>query len=198
MRVVCDLIVSSELRIHNLICDNFFTSYKLGQLLLKKNITMIGTIRKNKTELPQQMSNKDVYSSSFYFTKDTTVVNYISKKNKNVVLMSTLHRDKTINNKEDKKPQIILDYNATKGAVDTLDQLVSTYTCKRQTKHWPMIVFYNIIDISAYNAFVLWTAINPDCNKNCNDLTFRARTVVGRWTRARDGSPRELDAFHVK
>lgn len=35
MRVVSDLCV--ELRGHNVTCDNFFTSYNLGQLLLKKN-----------------------------------------------------------------------------------------------------------------------------------------------------------------
>lgn len=59
-----------------------------------------------------------------------------------------------------------MNYNATKGAVDTLDQLVNTYTCKRKTNRWPMIVFYNMIDIFAYNAFVLWTSINPDWNGN--------------------------------
>lgn len=112
------------------------------------------------------MSNKDVYSS-FYFTKDTTVVNYVPKKNKNVVLMSTLHRNKAISDMEKKKPQIILDQNnATKEPVDTLDQFVNTYTCKRKTNHWPMIVFYDMVDITAYNAFVLWTSINPGWNEN--------------------------------
>ncbi|KAM3924560.1 piggyBac transposable element-derived protein 4-like [Leptodactylus fuscus] len=61
---------------------------------------------------------------------------------------------------------IILDYNATKGAVDTLDQVISTYTCKRKTNRWPMILFYNILDVSAYNAFVLWREIDPDWNRN--------------------------------
>ncbi|XP_050509073.1 piggyBac transposable element-derived protein 4-like, partial [Diabrotica virgifera virgifera] len=148
MRVVCDL--SSDLKGHNITCDNFFTSYNLGQFLLKRKITMLGTIRKNKPELPTQIANKEVHSSSFYFTQDTTVVNYIPKKNKNVVLMSTLHHGKDISDRNDKKPQIILDYNSTKGAVDTLDQLVGTYTCKSKTNRWPMIVFYNMLDISAY------------------------------------------------
>lgn len=159
MRVVSDL--TTELRGHNVTCDNFFTSYNLGQFLLKRKITMLGTIRKNKPELPQNLCNKEVHSSSFYFTKDTTIVNYIPKKNKNVILMSTLHNDRAVSTRDDKKPEMILEYNATKGAVDTLDQLVNTYTCKRKTNRWPLIIFYNILDISAYNAFVLWTAINP-------------------------------------
>ncbi|XP_028260881.1 piggyBac transposable element-derived protein 4-like [Parambassis ranga] len=50
MRVVLD--VTEGLRGHNVTCDNFFTSYELGQQLLKRKITMVGTVRKNKPELP--------------------------------------------------------------------------------------------------------------------------------------------------
>lgn len=92
------------------------------------------------------------------------IVNYVAKKNINVILLSTLHKDKQINDTPDKKPNITLDYNAKKGAVDTLDPLVNTYTCKRKTNRWPLIIFYNINDISAYKAFVLFTSINPNWN----------------------------------
>ncbi|KAJ4425533.1 hypothetical protein ANN_27727 [Periplaneta americana] len=86
-------------------------------------MTMLGTIRKNKPELPQQMNKKEIHSSSFYFTNDTTAVNCVPKKNKNVMLMSTLHHDNEVSNRNDKKPQMILDYNASKVAVDTFDQV---------------------------------------------------------------------------
>lgn len=173
MRVVLDL--TRELRGQNVTCDNFFTSYKLGQMLLKRNLTMLGTVRKNKPELPVVEVNKEVHSSNFYFTENTTLVSYIPKKNKNVILMSTFHKSKEISNRDDKKPQIILDYNSTKGAVDTLDQLIATYTCKRKTNRWPIIVFYNILDTSAYNAYVLWREINPEWNKN---VLYRRRMFL--------------------
>lgn len=165
MRVVMDL--TYELKGQNVTCDNFFTSYALGQGLLKRHLTMLGTVRKNKPELPNNISSKeDVHTSKFFFTKDTTIVSYVPRKNKQVVLMSTMHNSVEISNREDKKPKMILDYNASKGAVDTLDQLIGTYTCKRKTNRWPMIIFYNIIDTSAYNAFVLWREINPGWKKN--------------------------------
>ncbi|KAJ4446385.1 hypothetical protein ANN_13081 [Periplaneta americana] len=131
---------------------------------------MLGIIQKNKPELPQQM-NKEVHSSSFYFTHDITVVHCISKKNKNFVIMSTLHHDNEVSNRNDKKPQMILDYNASEGAVDIFDQVTYTYTCERKTNRWPVILFYNILDVSAYNAYVLWTSIDP--NWNANKLTRR-------------------------
>ena len=123
-------------------------------------MTLIGTIRKNKPELPQ-MSNKEVKSSEFYFTSDTTIVNYVPKKNKNVILLSTTHKNMKISDRTDNKPQMLLNYNSTKGAVDTLDQAINSYTCKRKTNRWPMIIFYNILDVPAYNAYALWTKINP-------------------------------------
>ncbi|CAB4057640.1 unnamed protein product [Lepeophtheirus salmonis] len=53
MCIVLDL--TEGLRGHNVTCDNFFTSYQLGQQLLKRKITMVGTVRKNKHELPTVM-----------------------------------------------------------------------------------------------------------------------------------------------
>ena len=109
MRVVMDL--TQELRGQNVTRDNFFTSYMLGQALLKCNITMLGTMRRNKTKLPNLTRKETVLHSQFYFTKDTTVVSYIPKKNRNVVLMSTAHNRKEVSNREDNKPKIIPVYN---------------------------------------------------------------------------------------
>lgn len=54
MRVVLDL--TKGLKGHNVTCDNFFTSYELGQKLLKNKLTILGTIRKNKPELPKNFA----------------------------------------------------------------------------------------------------------------------------------------------
>lgn len=165
MRVVQDL--TEGLSGHNITCDNFFTSHKLGQVLLKRNLTMVGTIRKNKPELPPQMlivKNRPVKSSTFLYTADTSLVSYVPKKGKNVVLMSTLHRDGRICDQEHQKPEIIMDYNATKGGVENLDKLVTAYSCKRRTLRWPLVIFFDILDISAYNSFVIWMALNPEWN----------------------------------
>ncbi|GFY20114.1 hypothetical protein TNCV_2148071 [Trichonephila clavipes] len=86
-------------------------------------MSMLSTIRKNKPKLPEEMLNKEVHISLFYFTEDTAVVNYIPKKNKNVPLMRTLHRGKEVSNRPDKKPLMILDYNSTERAVYTLELL---------------------------------------------------------------------------
>jgi len=55
----------------NLTIDNFFTSVPLAKDLLNRKITLVGTLRTNKREIPPEMlSNKrKEYDSSFGFTK---------------------------------------------------------------------------------------------------------------------------------
>ncbi|XP_060749317.1 piggyBac transposable element-derived protein 4-like [Tachysurus vachellii] len=153
---------------HIITCNNFFTSYVLGQRLLKRKMAMVGTIRKNNPELPSALTeirDRVNLSSKFAFTDTHALVSYCTKKNKNILLMSTLHRDSKVSRTEAKKPQIILDYNKNKGGVDNLDKITSVYSCKRMTARWSMMLFFNMIDVSAYNSFVLWGEINPSWNQ---------------------------------
>lgn len=161
-RVVLD--VTEGLRGHNVTCGHFFTSYELGQQLLKRKITMVGAVRKNKPELPPALlasKKRAVLSSKFAFTPTATLVSYLPKRSKNAVLLSTQHRHGGVSNREDRKPAILLDYNCNKGGVANLDKVIGTYSCRRATAHWPRVIFHSIIDVSSYNAFVIWREINP-------------------------------------
>ncbi|CAM4569943.1 unnamed protein product [Leuciscus chuanchicus] len=146
MRVVLDL--TTGLQGHTVTCDNFFTSYALGQELLRRKLTMVGTVRKNKPELPPAlltMRDRVCFSSIFAFTETHSVVSYCPKRGKNVLLMSTCHKDAKVSDREDKKPDVILDYNRCKGGVDNVDKMVASYSCKRKTNRWPMVVFSTIL-----------------------------------------------------
>ena len=63
---------------------------------------------------------------------------------------------------EDKKPQIILDYNKDKVGVDTMDHLATNYSCIRNTRHWPMTLFFNMFDVGAIASYVMWTTFYPE------------------------------------
>ena len=114
----------------------------------------------------------------------------------NVVLVSTLHSDGRICGQEHQKPEIIMDYNATKGAVDNLDKLVTGYRCKRRkTLHWPLVIFFNILDISPYNAFVIWKVLNTDWNRGelqrkCLFLEELGKALVRPQIQGRQHIPR--------
>lgn len=95
----------------------------------------MGTLRKSKREIPGEFLNvKDRPScfTMFSFGKDDNnclLVSYIPKKNKNVLMLSTLHNEGIIDptSIEVKKPEVITFYNKTKDGLDVVDRLKSEY-----------------------------------------------------------------------
>lgn len=141
--------------------DNYFGSYELSKTLLKNKLTSLATIKKNKTFVPATfLPNKlrKVRSSVFGFKTKSTLVSYVPKRSKSVILLSTMHSTGEIDNTEQQKPKIILDYNNTKGGVDTFDQMIHEYSSKRKTNRWPLTFFYNLMDTSALAAYHIWTS----------------------------------------
>ena len=130
----------------NITSDNFFTNLELGRKLLQ-NLTIMGTIRKNRKELPAEfMSTKDrkKFTTLYGYQKETIIASYCPKKGKMVTLLSTMHLDKgTESPGPEKKPEVITYYNAKKGGVDTMDQMVRWFTTKRKTRRWATVIFYN-------------------------------------------------------
>ena len=72
------------------------------------------------------------------------------------------------------------------------------------TGRWPLVVFHNILDISSYNAFVIWREINPDWmrgkrNKRRVFLQELGEALVTPFIARRERIPRtEASAAVVK
>lgn len=137
-------------------CDNWFTSIPGLERFLEQpyNLTITGTLRKNKREIPSQfkVASKTIPSTQFCFSDNITLLSHTPKKNKIVLLASTFSRFTEITNG---KPNIILHYNKTKGGTDTFDQLCHSHTVTRRTNRWPMRYFYGMLDQAAVNARIL-------------------------------------------
>lgn len=127
----------------NITADNWFSSLSLVNNLLKKNLTYLGTVRKSRREIPQEFlrkKNREEKSSLFGFQANCTLVSYCPKKNRSVVLMSSMHHDDAIDEetRDDKKPVMVTDYNHTK-----------------------IVIFYNLLNISGINALCVHKANHP-------------------------------------
>ncbi|KAJ8943353.1 hypothetical protein NQ314_009780 [Rhamnusium bicolor] len=84
----------------NITGDNWFSSIELVKELKKCGLTYTGTLRKNKREF---LPNKDrsALSTMFGFTKDLTILSYVPKKRKSVIMLSSLHHsDEIIQNEK--------------------------------------------------------------------------------------------------
>lgn len=70
------------------------------------------------------------------------------KKNKAVVLLSSMHMSWEEVRSQVMKTKIIQYYNKTKGGVDTMDKLLGEYTEKHLIISWSLAFFYNMIQIT--------------------------------------------------
>lgn len=77
---------------------------------------------------------------------------YFDKENKPVIFQST---EKKIMDFDKVNNRFFIQerYNKGMGGVDLVDRFIRENSCKRATLRWPLIVFYNIVDICCYNAF---------------------------------------------
>ena len=171
MDIVCRLVTPIAGSRRNITFDNWFTSYELLIKLLKDyKLTSVGTVRKNKRQIPNEIlivKNRPEKTSKFVFQTDVTLVSYVPKKNKNVLIMSTLHHDNNIDPStgELNKLELITFYNMTKGGVDTVDQLSATYDVSRNSRRWPLTLFFSFLNTAGINAFVLYLNNNEEKNK---------------------------------
>ena len=120
-------------------------------------------MRRNKPDILKEFAtgkNREVGSSLFGFSDRQTLVSYASKKKKSVILFSTMHDDNKVDEATG-KPEMILEYNATKAAVDRVDQLCHNYSVQKRTKHWPLFYFYNCLNIAGTNALVIFYSKHP-------------------------------------
>ena len=76
----------------------------------------------------------------------------------------------TIGTDAKRNPETVAFYNATKYGVDILDQMARLYSVKGGTRRWPVAVFYNVLDLAAINALVLY--------KECTGNTITRRDFI--------------------
>ena len=83
---------------------------------------------------------------------------YVPRKNKNVLLISTMHNDDATDaaTGEAYKPEVITFYNLIKGGLDVVDRLKSEYSVSRISNRWPMTVFNGLLNVGATNAQIIY------------------------------------------
>lgn len=194
---VLELIEPVKYSNRNITADNWFTSIELIEELRKNQLTYVGTVRKNKREIPQYvLPNKktDPGTSTFVFTSATTLVSYVPKQNRYVLLLSSMHHDDKVD-EESNKPDMILYYNSTKAGVDALDQKCANYNTGRRTRRWPCAIWYAVMNIASVNSFILFQNGTESSMRRRNFIIHLGQTLIEPQMRRRlleTRLPREL------
>ena len=130
-------------------CNQSEKCLKLGLLLL--------------TELPTEFTvaiGRNIKSTVFGFQLDAMIALYCPRTNRVNNMLLTMRSHPEIESTLDQKPSIILFHNKTKDGVGILDRMLRSYSIKRVTTRWPLVLFQNMIDVGAINAFM--QGINRD------------------------------------
>ena len=131
--------------------DNFFTSLSLANRLLQQKTTLLGTIIRNRWELPataKEILGRQLYSTQVFTSGRAMLMVFATKKKKSVCLLSTMHQKVEIVDTQKQKPNTVVDYNHFKCAVDITDQKSRNYSVRAGTRRWPMTVYYNLLDMA--------------------------------------------------
>lgn len=173
-QIVMDLVSPYFNSNRNITTDRYYTSIPLATELFSKNITLVGTVNNCRVHLPEELKvakGRELHSTMFAMSKmpvsgpnvPIMLASYMTKVKppRNVILLSTVHPDFKIRDEYKDKPntkkipEVIEFYNDTMGTVDTDDQMVRRFSCKRATRRWPLSWFFSIIDICALNAYII-------------------------------------------
>ncbi|KAJ8941499.1 hypothetical protein NQ314_010383 [Rhamnusium bicolor] len=115
----------------NITADNWYSSIELIDSLFKNKLTYVGTMKKKQSGNTQE--------KLYGFTTNKTLILRVPKKNKAVVMISSMHHCIQDDNG---LPEINAYYNYTKSGVDAVDEKCSKYCCSRRRQRWPMALFY--------------------------------------------------------
>ena len=83
---------------YNVTTDNFFTSLQLAEQLLRRNITLVGTMKKSRKEPPKELLDDKKRAvqtavSMRHATLKVILFSFKAKKSESVILLSSLHFD---------------------------------------------------------------------------------------------------------
>lgn len=155
---------------HILFVDNWYSSPLLFQFLHEKNTGACGTVKSNRKGMPEFRKKLNVGEYETAQTKNMLAVKWLDKRFVHMLTTTFGANLKPSGKKNPKtgeeilKPDCVLHYNHKMGAVDKIDMQVSFVQCARKTLKCYKKVFFHLLDISLYNAFVLYktrTGNNP-------------------------------------
>lgn len=147
----------------NITTDNFVTSVSLAKNLLSKRPTIEGTMSRARREIPSYAKSLrlSLFETKILKYDRCTLTIYQGKRNKNVLLLSTLHGNVDIDaNHPKKKRETVTFCNATKFGVDVADQMAKKYSVKAASRRWPVKAFFNILDLAGINSYVLYKTLS--------------------------------------
>ncbi|KAF2897706.1 hypothetical protein ILUMI_08469 [Ignelater luminosus] len=155
-RVVLDLVTHLNGSSRNITTANFFTSFSLRQQLLKEKLTLTGTARINRNELPSHMLPSKLREKKSFivaFASDILLASYVPKKGKAVVMMFTQRN----------KFDVSKDHRKSDG-----QELLN----EKSNNKIAICYIFVLVDFAGINAYVIFSEVNNTYNNTTRRRRF--------------------------
>ena len=147
----------------NISMDRYFTSMTISEYLLDKGMTVVGTMRSDRAGISKEMKEtKSRKSPSILYAYNTDIKSvlpsYVMKTKsgvKNVLVLSSMHRNALTTRDERKKPHVITFYDRTKGGVDMMDMMAGIHTTRFKSRRWTINALAYVLDTVRTNVYVM-------------------------------------------
>ena len=205
-RVVKNLTRTLVGKYYTIYCDNYFTSIKLFDDLLKDCIYACGTLRTNRVGYPTEFKRHlkkglpkrgDCLQTQkegkvFSLWQDNRLVNVLST-NWNKGMSTVLRTQKNGSRESIPCPYNIVDYNKYMGGVDQSDQLRKYYCVRLKSRKYYRYIFWFLYEVALSNAYILSRYIPSTTHQYHHYVDFRAaiaEKLIGNYnSRKRRGRP---------
>ena len=192
---VMTLLTNIRHKNHEVYMDNFYNSYEISLKLLESGVYVTGTLRKKrggpkvmnvitKKTIPKKpllpfkkgAVNVFIFNDKKIFTMISTSQSIIQgevAEAKQIKIQDRLYSPLIIN--PSTTTSIIKNYNYYMGGVDVHDQLLQTYTCRRQTTRWTFNFSIHLIETIILNSYILYKKNNG--NNTLDHLDYQILVV---------------------
>ena len=119
-------------------------------------------MNRKRTEVPKAIKTMKLplYSTRIFKNEGLTLTVYQGKPSKNVLVLSSVHKEAPISDTHKKLPESVVYYNHTKCGVDNIDHMALLNTTKVASRRGLCGFFYNILDFAAINAKIVYRETN--------------------------------------
>ena len=141
----------------------YFPSMIISEYLLNKGMTVVATMRSDRAGTPKEMKetkSRECPSTLYAYNTDikSVLVSYVIKTKsgvKNVLVLSSMHRNALTTRDERKKPHVITFYDRTKGGVDVMDMMAGIHTTRFKSRRWTINALAYVLDTVRTNVYVM-------------------------------------------
>lgn len=157
--LVLRLLAPFEGHNYRVFMDRRYSSPDLFTKLLEKKFYPVGTVMKNRRNLPKAFEKK-LKTGEVMFRRKRQLLALKWKDKRDVYLLATTDKAEMVESEQEQeargghqttKPAAVLRYNKGKTGVDRHDQLASYYPLYRKTVKWWKKVFFGLVTMAVVN-----------------------------------------------